>query len=468
MPITTNESVVFNIANIQDNQILVYDAATGSFVNENSVLSANANITGEGRNVGSSGIGIYKQNDQQYLEFYKIQAGPNATISLSDNVITIDSVVGSGVVSSVANADSIAVYDTNGNVISGDSSFTYDGSTVFLVGANSNISFSDGTITANTIIVDNIETTAFSLPTNDGTANQILVTDGNGSTAWADNINISGKLDSLIFNAHVAAAITTTANHAPALHNLYSLGNATNKYSQVFATYFRGTADLAVNAQNLGSQPAANYMLRSDTYNADQIEALIANVSANVDLSNYITNISVTDGNVSYQGTTVDIRSADDNIIVSADPVTKTITLTSNVTQNKFTRIAANGNVSNYIVADRPDDVLNFVGGTGIEVTADPNSDTITIRSTGSSAANISSSSISDLIDVGSVVGIQDGQALLWSSSTNQFEAGNIAAQSVSTSLIVGTRVNPVDVTLNNGDSFNVLSRTGNIQVNLS
>ena len=53
-----------------------------------------ASVTGLGRNVGTYGVGLYKQNDSQYLEFYKLQAGANATIALNDNVITIDAVVG--------------------------------------------------------------------------------------------------------------------------------------------------------------------------------------------------------------------------------------------------------------------------------------------------------------------------------------------------------------------------------------
>ena len=96
MPINSNESVIFNIDGITDNQILVYDAATGSFKNETAAVSANASVTGLGRNVGTYGVGLYKQNDSQYLEFYKLQAGANATIALNDNVITIDAVVGSG------------------------------------------------------------------------------------------------------------------------------------------------------------------------------------------------------------------------------------------------------------------------------------------------------------------------------------------------------------------------------------
>ena len=72
MAIGSNSGVEFNLSNIQDNQVLVYDAAQGVFINETAAVSANASVTGEGRNVGSTGVGLYKQNDSNYLEFYKI------------------------------------------------------------------------------------------------------------------------------------------------------------------------------------------------------------------------------------------------------------------------------------------------------------------------------------------------------------------------------------------------------------
>ena len=63
MAIGSNETISFNLDNVTDNQILVYDASTGSFKNETSAVSANANVTGQGRNVGSQRVGLYKQND---------------------------------------------------------------------------------------------------------------------------------------------------------------------------------------------------------------------------------------------------------------------------------------------------------------------------------------------------------------------------------------------------------------------
>lgn len=467
MAITTNQTVQFNIDRIVDDQILVYDASVGAFVNESiGSLTANVQLTGLGRNLGSSGIGLYNSNDGAYLQFYKIASGANTILSLADNVITIDAIVGTTSVDiQTANANTVAVFDSQGNVISGSDTINIEDNSVTIVGPANNVVISNGTITATSIITDTVElASGVQFPQADGNANQILVTDGNGTLSWSDNIDISGKVDSTVFNAYQSTAITTVSNHAPVLNNLYSLGNSTNKYSQVFSTYFRGTADLAVNSQNLGSQPAANYMLRSDTYNADQIEALIANVQVS-NTDGLLSSITVTDGSVSYTDTTVDIRSADSNIIVSADPVTKSIVLTANVDHHTFSRVAVNGNTSNYIVADRHDDVLNIKSGAGISIVADPTDDSVTISAIAvDSGANV----ISDLSDVGSISGIQDGQALIWSSANTRFEYGNVSTAGSATSLIVGTRGGSESISLIGGSTLTVIGRTSNVAVGLS
>ena len=173
MAITTNESVQFIISNIADNQILVYDANVGAFVNETSGTSANVEITGQGRNIGATGVGLFAQNDGAYLEFYKLQSGANTTLSLNDNVLTIDAVVGSGALQTgTANANTVLVTDANGNIANGSDSITFDGTTFSLFGANSNVTFTDGTITANSLVTTNLSFGALTLPTTDGTANQ--------------------------------------------------------------------------------------------------------------------------------------------------------------------------------------------------------------------------------------------------------------------------------------------------------
>ena len=430
MAIGSNESVQFIISNITDNQVLVYDANVGAFVNEVSAVSANASVTGIGRNIGSQGVGIYAQNDEQYLEFYKLQAGANATISLNDNVITIDARVGTGTTTlGSGNANSIATYDANGNVLSGSSTLNYDGTTFSFLGANNNVTVSDGTITADNVVVTNFSFANgnVTLPTADGTANQILVTDGAGNLSFVDNTDISSKLDSVTFNAHVAQAMVTTGDNAPALNNTYDLGNSTNKYSQIYSTYFRGTADLAVNAQNLGSIAADQFALANAVYTSGQVDTLLANLNI-PDTSDVLTNIRVTNGSVSYvqDDGNVDVR-GDGNITVTPDTINKrlNIGLNSNALVTRAFGRFSDG--SNVVVADNNFDTFTFEAGTGISVVVSE-TDKITISATGTAAANITGSSISELSDIGNISGIADGQALIWSAANSKFEYGNVSA----------------------------------------
>ena len=427
MAITTNESVQFIISNIADNQILVYDANVGAFVNETSSSSANTSVTGQGRNIGSTGVGLFAQNDGAYLEFYKLQSGANTTLSLNDNVLTIDAVVGAGSLTlGSANANTIIVGNADGNIANGSDSITFDGTTFSILGANSNVTVTDGTITANSLVATNLSVGAIILPTADGTANQIMVTDGAGALSFVNNTDITNKLDSVTFNAHVAQAMFTTTDNAPALDVTYDLGNSTNKYSQIFSQYFRGTADIAVNSQNLGSIPAANFSLAADVYTKAQVDSAISgNVAAG---GSYLSNIKLTNGTTSYTDANVDLRGGT-NITVTPDVNGKTLTIDATFpTVNAFTRIQAEGDTSTQIIPESTNDSLNFVGGTGISVSANPGSDSITITATGGAAANISGSSVADLNDVASIGSITNGQALIWSTANSTFEPGTVAS----------------------------------------
>ena len=185
MAIGSNSGVEFNLSNIQDNQVLVYDAAQGVFINETAAVSANASVTGEGRNVGSTGVGLYKQNDSNYLEFYKIDAGSNVTLSLNDNVLTIDAVVGTGTTTlSTGTANSIVTYDSTGNVATGTAALTFDGTTLTHTGASQNVTTANGVVTANGLVTTNLTVGTQVFPTADGSGGQVLKTDGAGALSW--------------------------------------------------------------------------------------------------------------------------------------------------------------------------------------------------------------------------------------------------------------------------------------------
>ena len=385
MAIGSNETISFNLDNVTDNQILVYDASTGSFKNETSAVSANANVTGQGRNVGSQGVGLYKQNDGAYLEFYKLQSGANTTLTLTDNVLFIDAVVGTGSTTlGSANANTVVVADATGNVFNGSDSLTFDGTTFSFLGSGNNVTVANGLVTANNLVTTNLTFAGITMPTADGTANQILVTNGSNVLSFANQQDISVKTDNTAFNAHVAQAMVTTASNAPALDNTYDLGNSSNKYSEVFSTYFRGTADLAVNATNLGSQPAANYRLAADSYTSAQVDALIANVDTS-NTSGLLSNVTVTNGTTSFveENGNVDIR-GDGNITVTTDTGNKRLTIgldATDIATRAFRQILVSG--QNNVVADNSSDSLTFVAGSGMTISTSEAGDSITFTSTG-------------------------------------------------------------------------------------
>jgi len=468
MAISSNDNAIFDLSNIQDNQVLVYDSATGTFKNETSAISANASVTGLGRNIGSTGVGLYKQNDSQYLEFYKLDSGSNVTLSLNDNVLTIDAVVGVGNTSIAdGNSNTVVVVNDGGNVISGNNNLQFDGTTLSILGANNNVSIADGVITSSNLVTTNFSIAGgLAFPTTDGNAHQILATDGNGQLTFVNNTDITGKVDNLTFNAHVATAITSVSDHAPAITNLYNLGNSSNKYSQVFATYFRGEADLATNATNLGSHPAANYMLAANTYSSTEIDALIANVDV-ANTSGLISNITVTNGSTPFNSTKVDLR-AGANVVITSDVNAETITIDSVVPQAfAFGRLTDG---SNSVVADGTLDTITFEGGAGIDVTVGE-SDKVVITATGEAAANISGSSVADLSDIGNISGIANGQALLWSAANSKFEYGNVSAGGSTQSLTWDSANsnlsisggNSVDLSTLLDDSDQSISLSGNI-----
>jgi len=76
----------FNIQNPQDNQSLVYDSATQTFINAN-VSSSNGSITG-GANVGT-GAEIFKGLSGTDMQFRSIVAGSGVTLTQNTNDITI-------------------------------------------------------------------------------------------------------------------------------------------------------------------------------------------------------------------------------------------------------------------------------------------------------------------------------------------------------------------------------------------
>ena len=71
MPNVTGDQLTFNIDSISDNQILVYDGDNGIFVAQDS-LAANSNVgIANASNVGSSGVGVFKEKDGEHKSLQK-------------------------------------------------------------------------------------------------------------------------------------------------------------------------------------------------------------------------------------------------------------------------------------------------------------------------------------------------------------------------------------------------------------
>ena len=463
MPIGTNDNITFNIDSITDNQILVYDASTGSFKNETAAVSANASVTGIGRNVGTYGVGLYKQNDGSYLEFYKLQAGANATIALNDNVITIDAVVGSGSLAlGTANASTILVTNTDGNVANGSDNLLYDGTTLSILGSTQNVTIADGTVTSNNLVSTNLTFGGMTLPTADGTAGQVLVTDGSNTISFANRTDITGKTDRADFNAHVAVAVTTNANYQPAINNLYSIGNSTSKYSQIFSTYFRGTADLAVNAQNLGSVPAANFAQAGDVYTKAETNSAIT--------SNSIGNLIVTNGTTSYTttGNDLDIRGGN-KITVSTDASDENVTIAlDTLTLDDLSGVATTGVTNGQVLKYNgtswaPADDNNSGGGGGTNY-ADANVD-VHLNTGTASSGEVLSWNGSDYDWVAQSGG--STQSLSWNAGTStiSISGGNAIDLSV-LKTSHDTLPELTDVTITSPTSGQVLKYNGTAWIN--
>jgi len=86
-----------------------------------------------------------------------------------------------------------------------------------------------------------------------------------------------------------------------------------------------------------------------------------------------------------------------------------------------YKNIAVSGQTT--LSADEAEDTLTFAGGTGFDWTTTPSQDKITVSANATALSGILS--LSGLSDV-DASGITNGQVLIWNSSTNRFEAGDM------------------------------------------
>ena len=454
MPNVTGDQLTFNIDSISDNQILVYDGDNGIFVAQDS-LAANSNVgIANASNVGSSGVGVFKEKDGEILKFKNIAAGTNTTV-------TEDSANGLIKINATQYSPSapLSLHNNNGNVyiaqgqnygananVSGfiamqssnsygaySDSSTFDGHTRFRIGSNDlvdvELTSAHGLILSTAQNVDghiqlrsntNIEFYAqgsltttpdleitsagalkignnFTLPTGDGTSDQVLATYGNGVVYWK-TITVPSFTESGI----LAKTVRLDQTSVPTVTQSYDIGSTTRQFYEVHARYFKGQADTAIQIYNNvdGTVLDDSYILGLPK-NSDNLSGLSNVTAARENLSVYSkaeanalvsgatqTNsfVRITDGtNTATAANTNDVFQiiGGDDITVGVNATSKAVTISSTaVAQQAFKHVFVSG--EDTISADSSSDGITFAAGAGISITTNAGTDTLTITNTGS------------------------------------------------------------------------------------
>ena len=481
MPNITGDQLTFNIDSISDNQILVYDGDSGIFVAQDS-LSSNANAAvASASNVGASGVGVFKEKDGSVLKFKNIAPGTNTTVTedTANGLIKINA-------TQYSPTAPLQLHNNNGNVFvaqgqnygananvagfigvqSSNSYGTYsdstsfDGHTRFRIGSNdlvdveltsahglilstaqnsdghiqvrsnTNIEFyAQGSLTTN----PDLEITgagalkignSFTMPTADGTSDQVLATYGNGVVHWK-TITVPSFTESSI----LAKTVRLDQTSVPTVTNSFDIGSTTRQFYEVHANYFKGQADTAIKIYNNvnGTTLDDSYILGLAT-NASNLSGLSDVAQARTNLGVYSkaeanalvsgatqTNsfVRLTDGtNTASAANTNDVFT-----ITGGTDITATVNATTNVltidstavAQNAFKHIFVSG--QNTISADSVSDGLTFAAGSGIQITTDENTDTITITNSGGGGGGGASEAFKNIAVAGQTTVVADASA---------------------------------------------------------
>jgi len=481
MPNITGDQLTFNIDSISDNQILVYDGDSGIFVAQDS-LSSNANAAvASASNVGASGVGVFKEKDGSVLKFKNIAPGTNTTVTedTANGLIKINA-------TQYSPTAPLQLHNNNGNVFvaqgqnygananvagfigvqSSNSYGTYsdstsfDGHTRFRIGSNdlvdveltsahglilstaqnsdghiqvrsnTNIEFyAEGSLSTNpdfeitgagAVKIGN----SFTMPTSDGTTDQVLATYGNGVVHWK-TITVPSFTESSI----LAKTVRLDQTSVPTVTNSFDIGSTTRQFYEVHANYFKGQADTAIQIYNNvnGTVLDDSYILGLAT-NASNLSGLSDVAQARTNLGVYSkaeanalvsgatqTNsfVRLTDGtNTASAANTNDVFT-----ITGGTDITATVNATTNVltidstavAQNAFKHIFVSGEST--ISADSSSDGLTFAAGSGIQITTDENTDTITITNSGGGGSGGASEAFKNIAVAGQTTVVADASA---------------------------------------------------------
>jgi hypothetical protein len=511
MPNITGDQITFNIDSISDNQILVYDGSTGIFVAQDS-LSSNANAAvASASNVGASGVGVFKEKDGSVLKFKNIAPGTNTTVTedtanglikvnatqysptapfqLHNNNGNVFVAQGQNYGGNANVAGFIGVQSSNSYGTYSDST-SFDGHTRFRLGSNdlvdveltsahglilstaqnsdghiqlrsnTNIEFyAQGSLTTN----PDLEITgagalkignSFTMPTADGTSDQVLATYGNGVVHWK-TITVPSFTEAGI----LAKTVRLDQTSVPDVTNTYDIGSTTRQFYEVHANYFKGQSDTAIQIYNNidGTTLDDSYILGLAT-NASNLSGLSDAGAARTNLGVYSkaeanalvsgatqTNsfVRLTDGtNTASAANTNDVFTitGGNDITATINAGTKTLTIDSTaVAQNAFKHIFVSG--ENTISADSSSDGLTFAAGSGIQLTTDESTDTITITNSGGGGEGGASEAFKNIAVSGQTTVVADASA-----DTVTFVAG--------TGMTITTDAGNDSVTFNSSGSY--------------
>jgi len=281
MAIGSNTDPNFNVQSPTTNQTLVYDDTQQAFVNA-TVTNSGSAITG-GANVGT-GSGVFKQASGTDLQFRSLVAGNNVTITENTDNVTISatSSVTSGL--NLGGGEGLFVDITTGNIRL-KSITAGTGITLTASGTEVLVSVDSANVDAGT--VGGLSSSAF-LQKSDNLAAVADV-----START-NLGVYSKTEA------DARYQPTSGDMLPDADNTRSIGDNSNRYSDVYAVEFHGTATRAGTVTSI-SDHEINDLLDVDTTGVASGHVLKYNGSAWV---------STVDAGATNLGALTDVNSA--------------------------------------------------------------------------------------------------------------------------------------------------------------
>ena len=215
------------VGNLSDSQILVYDASENAFVNATNTGAGGSTGLTSVLNTGTGeGIG---QATGSALELKSLVAGTNLTITDNGSALVIDASVPSTSFSGTNLGTGTGIYKQNN--ASNELEFKS-----ISVGAGLTLTEANDTLN----IECTISTTGFLQATNN------LSDIGNVVDART-NLDVYSKAES------DAKYLRIDASTAPTVDNQFDLGSSTNRFNDIYAETFQGTALLADNLTVQGS-----------------------------------------------------------------------------------------------------------------------------------------------------------------------------------------------------------------------